>query len=255
MKNISIISGVGIKILFISALTLFTLLPAGLLTASPEKVVVSAFSSEDAGKKPSGWNFLFLPRIQRHTYYAVHEEGGRYVLKAVSKRSASGLYREIDLDPSEFRVFSWRWKVEDVIKRGNARIKEGDDFAARVYVTFAYEPEKASLFEKAQYRLLKALYKVPPPGNALNYVWANRLEKGEAVVNPYTSRSIMIAVESGPGSGGVWRREERNVYEDYVKFFHEKPPRISGVVVMTDSDNTGTSATGYYSDIFFKKTL
>ncbi len=255
MKKISLPGGAEIKVIFISALTLAALLFAVRLPASPEKIAISAFSVQDAGKKPSGWNSLFLPRISRHTYYAVHKESGRYVLKAVSNGSASAIYREIDLDPSEFRIFSWRWKVEDVIKRGNARIKEGDDFAARVYVTFAYEPEKASFFEKAEYRILKSVYGVPPPGNALNYIWANKLKKGEVVKNPYTSKSIMIAVESGPDMGGVWKREKRNVYEDYVKFFHEKPPRITGVVVMTDSDNTGSFAIGYYSDIFFKKTL
>jgi len=255
MKKISPLSGAGIKVIFISAMTLAALLFAVRLPASPDKVVVSDFSAVDAGKKPSGWKFLFLPRIQRHTYYAVQEEGGRYVLKAVSNASASAIYREIDLDPSEFHVFSWRWKVEDVLKKGNARIKEGDDFAARVYVTFAYEPEKASFFEKVEYRVLKSIYKVPPPGNALNYVWANRLKKGEAVKNPYTSKSIMVAVESGPDMGGVWKSEKRDIYDDYVKFFHEKPPRISGVVVMTDSDNTGSFAIGYYSDIFFKKSL
>jgi hypothetical protein len=47
--------------------------------------------------------------------------------------------------------------------------------------------------------------------------------------------------------------EERNVYEDYKKAFGEEPSMISGVAIMTDTDNTGESATAYYGDIVFKK--
>jgi len=47
--------------------------------------------------------------------------------------------------------------------------------------------------------------------------------------------------------------EERNVFEDYKKAFGEEPPMISGVAIMTDTDNTGEKTTAYYGDIIFKK--
>jgi hypothetical protein len=47
--------------------------------------------------------------------------------------------------------------------------------------------------------------------------------------------------------------EERNVYEDYKKAFGEEPPMISGIPIMTGTDNTGESATAYYGDILFKR--
>jgi len=50
-----------------------------------------------------------------------------------------------------------------------------------------------------------------------------------------------------------WLNEERNVYEDYKKAFGEESPMISGIAIMTDTDNTGESATAYYGDILFKK--
>jgi len=49
-----------------------------------------------------------------------------------------------------------------------------------------------------------------------------------------------------------WVTEERNLYEDYKNAFGEEPPMVSGVAIMTDTDNTGESATAYYGDIFFK---
>ncbi len=63
----------------------------------------------------------------------------------------------------------------------------------------------------------------------------------------------MIVVESGGVKFDRWVNEERNIYEDYIKAFGEEPPLISGVAIMTDTDNTGESATAYYGDIQFAK--
>jgi len=60
-------------------------------------------------------------------------------------------------------------------------------------------------------------------------------------------------VESGVERVNQWVSEERNVYEDYKKAFGDEPPLISGVAIMTDTDNTGESATAYYGDIIFNK--
>jgi len=51
-----------------------------------------------------------------------------------------------------------------------------------------------------------------------------------------------------------WVSEERNIYGDYKKAFGQEPPMISGVAIMTDTDNTGESATAYYGDFLFSKT-
>jgi hypothetical protein len=88
-----------------------------------------------------------------------------------------------------------------------------------------------------------------PPKGALNYIWANRIPKGEEIANAYTDRAQMVAVESGEEKVGQWLCEERNIYEDYLSLFGEAPPRLSGVAVMTDTDNTGESASASYSDL------
>jgi hypothetical protein len=73
------------------------------------------------------------------------------------------------------------------------------------------------------------------------------------VPNPFTDRVMMIVVESGDVKLNQWVSEERNLYEDYKKAFGKEPHLISGVAIMTDTDNTGESATAYYGDILFKK--
>jgi len=43
------------------------------------------------------------------------------------------------------------------------------------------------------------------------------------------------------------------VYQDYQKLIGGQPPMISGVAIMTDTDNTGESAITFYGDILFMK--
>jgi len=123
----------------------------------------------------------------------------------------------------------WRWKVDHVLSKGNALEKCGDDYAARLYVVFPSFP-----FWKTK---------------ALNYIWANKLARGKAVPNPFTENSLMIAVESGSQRAGQWLEEKRNVFEDYRNCFGQDPPRVGAIAIMTDTDNTGESATAWYGPI------
>jgi hypothetical protein len=45
----------------------------------------------------------------------------------------------------------------------------------------------------------------------------------------------------------------QKLYKDFRKTFGYEPPAISGVAIMTDSDNTGESAIAYDGDIVFRK--
>ena len=85
----------------------------------------------------------------------------------------------------------------------------------------------------------------------LNYIWGNKVPQGEILPNPYTARAMMVAVESGKDNVGSWIFEERNVLQDYRNAFGDAPPPISGVAIMTDTDNTGDTVVAYYGDIEF----
>ncbi|MFQ5949085.1 MAG: DUF3047 domain-containing protein [Nitrospiria bacterium] len=198
---------------------------------------------------PEGWLSLTFRTIPRHTEYRLVHEGNWPTIRAKSDRSASGIYRPLDLDPQVYQVLSWCWKVDRIISKGDATRKEGDDYAARIYVTFKYDPDRASLWERARFGAMKLIYGKYPPKGTLTYIWANRLPKGEAVANAYTDRAQMIAVESGEAKVGRWVCEKRNIYEDYRTLFGEAPPTLSGVAVMTDTDNTGEQASAAYADL------
>jgi hypothetical protein len=221
---------------------------------SPAVIEVGKFSGESVGNViPAGWRPLTFKKIEKHTVYSLVEDGGIVVVKAHAEASASGLTREIRINPKEYPVIEWRWKVSNVLQKGDLRAKEGDDYPARIYVTFVYDPARVGFFEKAKYKAVKLLYGQYPPLAAINYIWESKAPIGTILPNPYTDKAMMIVVESGEAKLNQWVKEERNVYEDYKKAFGAEPPMISGVAIMTDTDNTGESATAYYGDIVFKQ--
>jgi len=208
----------------------------------------------DMGKEglPKGWQPLIFKKIARHTAYQLTEEAGRTMIRATSDNAASGVTYPLDLDSEIYQSISWCWKVDRIIEKGDVTQKKGDDYAARIYVTFKFDPEQAAFWERTKFKTYKLLYGEYPPKGALNYVWANKMKKGEAMPNAYTDRAHMIAVESGSEKVGQWLCEERNLYTDYQQYFGGKPPYISGIAVMTDTDNTGEKASAAYSDLVLK---
>lgn len=209
----------------------------------------------EAGGLPQGWKLLKFPNKRNETRYTLLKEGPELVLKAESSAAASALYKEMQGDIKDFPFLSWSWKIEGTLKKGDSLRKDGDDYPARVYVTFEYEPQKASVFDRMKRLFVEKAFGVEPPGNAISYVWANKLQKGQAVPNPFTEKVYMVAVETGEELKGQWVSEERNVYEDYRRLFKSEPPKVMGVVIMTDTDNTEESAVAWYRDIAVRKGL
>jgi hypothetical protein len=224
------------------------------LAESDNQLLVGTFSEAQPGKTlPAGWKPLTFEKIPTHTQYDLVKDGDEVVVKAVSEQSSSGITREIRIDPKEFPVVEWRWKVANILKNGNVNEKSGDDYPARLYITFEYDSTKVGFFEKAKYETVKLIYGQYPPIGAINYIWESKSPIGTMVPNPYTDRVNMIVIESGETRLNEWITEERNIFEDYKKAFGEDPPKISGVAIMTDTDNTKERAVAYFGDIVFKK--
>src|SRR5215467_11736591 len=116
---------------------------------SPTVLEVGTFSGSRPGSGlPDGWKTLAFKKIPKHTAYELVTDGAAVVVKATSDAAASGLTKEVRIDPSVFSVLHWRWKVENLLTRSDVTRKSGDDYPARLYITFEYDPEKVSLGRK-----------------------------------------------------------------------------------------------------------
>jgi hypothetical protein len=214
---------------------------------------VGAFSTALEGPgAPPGWKPLTFKKVSKPTDYAVVRDGDAVVVRAESHGGASGLTREVAIDLKAYPRVAWRWKVANVITKSDVTKKTGDDYAARLYLTFAYDPDKVSFGKKAKYKAGRLLFGDIPIA-AITYIWERATPVGTIVANAYTDFVRMIVVESGATNIGRWVDEERNLYDDYRSAFGEEPPLVNGVAIMTDTDNTGESATAYYGDIAFKR--
>lgn len=226
------------------------------LAQGPTFLAVGLFSELPPGTAlPEGWKPLTFNNIDRYTVYRLVADGESTVVQALSEAGASGITKEVNIDPEEYPIIQWRWKVVNVLKKGDVTRKEGDDYPARIYVTFEYNSDRVGLLDKAKYEAIRLLYGRYPPLGAINYIWESSAPVGTLVPNPFTDQVMMFVLQSGPELLNTWVKEERNIYEDYKLAFGQNPPMISGVAIMTDTDNTQESATAFFGDIVFRKAL
>ncbi|WP_158247255.1 DUF3047 domain-containing protein [Geothermobacter hydrogeniphilus] len=154
---------------------------------------------------------------------------GGYCLKAQCDGSASGLVLNYSYRLQDYPILSWRWKIAATLPGGDGSRRATDDYAARIYVIFP-----GRFFFKTR---------------TLNYIWGNRLPRETLAPSPVTSKSMMLAVESGNRHAGEWRLERRNVLKDFRRAFGEEPPPVGAIAIMTDGDDTGGRAVAWYDDL------
>jgi hypothetical protein len=216
----------------------------------PDKVQIGAFSqSPPSGSLPANWELQTFPNIERQTQYQLTRHKEDVVVQARSHAAASGLIRRLRFNPREHAWLSWRWKIEHVLTKGDLSHKQGDDYAARIYVAFEFEPQQASLWERIAHKVASASAGRKLPGTMLTYIWANRAPQGTIADNPYSDQVKMIALRSGNAKAKQWIAEKRNIAQDYRRVFGREPSTVMGIAIMTDTDNTGESATAYFGDI------
>ncbi|MEX5216914.1 MAG: DUF3047 domain-containing protein [Nitrospira sp.] len=245
-KEIAAVIPVGLICMLLGTL-------AGASVDSMPSLDVGSFSTATLGQSlPDGWKPLTFKKVNRHTSYELVKDEDIVVVKARSESSASGLIKEVKIDPKEYPIVRWRWKVMNLIHNSDVRRKAGDDYPARLYITFEYDPDKVGFTKKLKFKAGQAIFG-PIPIGALNYIWDGKAPKETMVDNAFTDFAKMIVVRTGAADVGRWVEEERNVYEDYKKAFNEEPPMINGVAIMSDTDNTREAATAYYGDILFEK--
>lgn len=138
---------------------------------SPAVIEVASFSSATVGQTiPDGWTPLIFKKIPRQTKYVLIKDGDVTVVKAESNASTSGLTRAVTIDPHEYPIIRWRWKVDHVLRHSDVSRKDGDDYPARLYVTFEYDEKRVSFSKKLKYAAGRAILGDIPIG-ALNYIW------------------------------------------------------------------------------------
>lgn len=213
----------------------------------------AAFSSASAGAAtPAGWILQPIPKVERHTRFHLADDADTTVLRARADNAAASLRGAISVDPARTPYLRWRWKTTHVLHAADMTSRAGDDYAARLYVFFDRKPEQMSLRERTLYRIGRARYGEQLPAAALSYVWDNRQPVGTVRDNAYTGFVKMVVASSGKHREGQWITLSRDIAAYYRRAFGTEPPRITGVAVAVDTDNTGESTVSWFGDIRFE---
>ena len=170
--------------------------------------------------------------------YTVKPDDPTGYLKAQSKGACSGLIYKIKFNAQQLPMISWQWKINQFPGKNKAEPAtasssgwlEKDDYAARVYVIF-------------------------PSWNFMNirsleYIWDETLAEGTIVTSTYSANIKLIVVQSGKNGTSDWVAEERNIAEDYKMAFGKGSSlSVGAIALMTDADNTISTAEAEYKDI------
>lgn len=214
------------------------------------EVTVGRFDT-DAAVLPSEWQIIQLEKNVPPTQYQLLQWDGVHAIESQANRSMALLGRKVDVDLVSTPVLCWRWRVEEMIKKADMTRRQGDDYAARIYIAFSLPPEALSFTDKAALSIARAFWGNRVPDAALNYVWDNRQPVDTRMPNAYTKRAQMIVRRTGSTDMGRWVTERVDVRADVVRAFGSESARPVLVAIASDTDNTGEQTRAGFADLHF----
>ena len=185
--------------------------------------VIDDFGKAAVGEFPADWK---VRKDAGKEAYAVKEEDGKRFLHAYAKNLGIQAAREYEWDLKAYPVLAWSWRAVE-FPRG-ADEKDGkNDSALAVYLLVPYS-------------------RIRGP-KAVKYIWSEKVPEGTRLESNGGLTQVRV-LDSGTDKRGQWVEHRVNVRDDYLKYFDEKDvPKAAGIAVLTDSDDTKSSAQGDYA--------
>jgi len=209
-----------LKLIFISIFVLLYQYPA-----LSEKINVFDFTENELES-------LKVKKVKGKTNYSLGiNENGNF-LRAESEGTGSGLGKEIKIDLIKTPFLNITWKVEKNLVGIVENSKKGHDYAARV---FAIKKTGSTVLSN----------------RAINYVFSSNNSVGDYWPSPFTKKSIDYVLSTTKEYDNEWVTVKANVKEHF-KLLHDLDVKeLSGLAIMTDTDNSKIKAISYYQNIYF----
>ena len=219
------------------ATILCILIPGALQAAAP------LLDDDFERPEPAPWRPDPLPRMGSKPLRLVTEADGNRCLRADSDadfrafgvRAADLAAADLDGDLAlqDYPYLRWRWKVSAALDSADARVRERDDFAARLYLVFS-----SSRWNPFSVRTLIYVWdRHEPVGTVLPSTWARE-------------RARLVVLRNGDDPTHTWVTEARDALADYRQAFGQEPGPLKALVVATDTDQTGEAVTAWFDDVW-----
>ena len=203
------------------------LLAAALLAepvGAQECVTVENFSKGKVGRFPSDWK----PRKDAgREVYSVQEMDGLRFLRARAKGLGIQAAKEYEWDPKAYPMLAWSWRPIEFPAGSDERQPKTNYSAISVYAVFPHTPWSVK---------------------TIKYIWSAVVPVGTRLSSGAGLTQVLV-IRNGTDRKGSWTEERVNILEDYTKFFDEaEAPKASGIAVLTDADDTKSTARGDYAN-------
>tara|TARA_B110001452_G_scaffold169553_1_gene141803 strand:+ start:2460 stop:3104 length:645 start_codon:yes stop_codon:yes gene_type:complete len=192
---------------------------------SSETINVFNFTEEE-------FKTLKVKKVKGKTKWSLSSNEKGNFIKAVAEGTGSGLGKEVQIDISKTPFINITWKVEKNLPGINENSKKGHDYAARVFV-------------------IKKTGSTALSNRAINYVFSSNNNVDDNWPSPYTKKSIDYVLSTTKENLNTWVTVKANVKEDFMRLHGLNIKNISGVAIMTDTDNSKLKAISYYQNIYF----
>ena len=229
--------------------TVFLGMVATALVAGSAPVWIGKFTG--SGTVPAPWRVIQLDSKTRPTIYRQTTVAGVAAVEARADHSMALLARPLAVDLGATPILCWRWFVDAPVARGDMTKKNGDDYAARLYVAFDMPDRALSAGARLKLSIARRLFGGNVPDAALNYVWDNRNPAGTRRKSAYTDRAELIVAETGTARAGKWVTERVDVAADFALAFGNRPGTPIQIAIASDTDNTGSIARAAFADLRF----
>jgi hypothetical protein len=203
-----------------------TLLPARPTAAQGECITLEDFKTATVGEFPAGWK---ARKDSGREVYRVAEAGGIRFLRALSNGLGIQAGRDtkgwsLDARP----VLAWSWRPRQFPTGADEREAARNDSPLAVYMLVEHS-------------------RVTGP-KALKYIWSERAPAGTRLTSNNGLTQVRV-LRTGAPSGDGWTEERVNVLEDFQRYFEENgTPTPAGIAVLTDADDTRSTAAGDYAN-------
>ena len=195
-----------------------------------------------------GWEEIIF-KDKRSNNYTVCGLG---CIKIQTNSSVSMIGKIVTVDLSFYPVLNWKWKIEKQLPSSDLSVKGKDDRAIAVYVTFPYNPDTATFFERLKRPLVEMLRGPNAPSRGISYVWATSEVIGEVISSPFLGESnVMIIARNSMDQVNSWVTERFDVVADHKRVFGYTPTVAAHIMISSDTDDTRTKNQAFIKGLQF----
>jgi len=189
-----------------------------------ECVVIDDFSQATVGELPPGWK---LRKDSGRGVYSVQTQGQLHYLQAASRGIGIQAAKQHEWDLTKYPILAWSWRPVEFPKGSDERKDKTNDSALAVYAVFPHTQWSVK---------------------SLKYIWSAVVPVGTQLTSSGGLTKVRV-LQTGTGGSGGWTEERVNVLDDAKALFDGKEiPKPAGIAVLTDSDDTKSSAQGDYAN-------